>query len=672
MDLVSRISAPRRTAQLLKRLVLPVLMLSALLASIFASQPALSAPRYSYQMPDRDTFEALKAQPIGSQYAGVESVKVVYSLKRERLYFVNSRRYPYHFSFCADVLNYKPSLDMFNRDNYSTSSKRKYLLATLSYHSGIDTYVLELAPSDEMAIDAINGLIQKVKSAFFAPSKMALLLNTSRLHLAANQFHNTATITPETLYKGQTYQLLTPGKAIGLLNLYEASALNTPLPEHTLAVINGTPLTLPPLAGVITTDFQTPLSHIAVLSRNRGTVTVAQKYAPQHPSIKPLLGQWVELNANEQGFTLAPSSEKAYRKWAARKAPKAVTLSRNLTVDKPSHGGLLPIEQLRYSDIDRVGGKAANFAELHWVLGQAGAQAKAPEGAIAIPFYFYHQHMQQPTVHAALNRVLQLDRSPPLEASETLLHQHAIKQALAELRRAIKSAPIQPALVEAVEQHMLAKGLDRLRFRSSTNAEDLEGFSGAGLYHSKTGHLYKPKKNVEKAIKKVWASTWNHAAYRERAYFGISQESVAMAVLAHRSFPNEIANGVAITRNLYRDDYPAFIINIQKGEESVVQPDVGVSVDQLISYRGVSELGDDEGPPRYITYSSLNNGEPILSDAQILTLTQQLDALKKHFYHHVNKHHRRYKYEDFALDVEFKIIGPELQLYIKQARLFNE
>ena len=37
------------------------------------------------------------------------------------------------------------------------------------------------------------------------------------------------------------------------------------------------------------TDFQTPLSHMAVLSRNRGTVTIAQKFAPQHDQIKPFI-----------------------------------------------------------------------------------------------------------------------------------------------------------------------------------------------------------------------------------------------------------------------------------------------------------------------------------------------------------------------------------------------
>lgn len=645
-----------------------------LVALLLCCQSATAAPRYSYTLADADTFTNLKAQPLGSQYAGVESVKIVYALGRERLYFVNSKRYSYHYSFCKDVLNYTSSLDTFNAHNYTLSPKRKYLLATLSYHPALDTYALELAPSDEMPLEQIQLLLTKLKHAFFAQHKLALLLNTSRLHLAAARLTHTATITPDALYKGQTYQLLTPGKAIGLLTEVDAASIDAlNLPEHTLALINGTPLTVPPLAAIITTDFQTPLSHMAVLSRNRGTVTIAQKFAPQHEQIKPLIGSWVELVADANGFSLSPSSQQAYNQWRKRKTTKSITLSSNLN---PSP--LLDITELRYKDIERVGGKAANFAELQFVLTQlatsrltnktANAQpniaAKAPEGAFAIPFYFYHQHIQQPAIQQALNAVLQLDGN----SSDS----HTLKQHLATLRDAIETAPLAPELVKAVEQRMVNGGFDRLRFRSSTNAEDLEGFSGAGLYTSKTGHLYKPKKNIERAIKKVWASTWRYAAYAERAYFGIEQHTVAMAVLAHRSFPNEIANGVAITRNLYRSDYPAFVINVQKGEESVVQPSPGVSVDQLISYRGVSDLTDEEGPPRYITYSSLNNGVPILTDEEIFTLTTVLDTLKKHFYHKVNKHHRRYKYQNFALDAEFKYMGPERVLYIKQARLFND
>lgn len=188
-----------------------------LVALLLCCQSATAAPRYSYTLADADTFTNLKAQPLGSQYAGVESVKIVYALGRERLYFVNSKRYSYHYSFCKDVLNYTSSLDTFNAHNYTLSPKRKYLLATLSYHPALDTYALELAPSDEMPLEQIQLLLTKLKHAFFAQHKLALLLNTSRLHLAVAQLTHTATITLMRCIKAKPINCLLPAKPLACL-----------------------------------------------------------------------------------------------------------------------------------------------------------------------------------------------------------------------------------------------------------------------------------------------------------------------------------------------------------------------------------------------------------------------------------------------------------------------
>ena len=46
-----------------------------------------------------------------------------------------------------------------------------------------------------------------------------------------------------------------------------------------------------------------------------------------------------------------------------------------------------------------------------------------------------------------------------------------------------------------------------IRCRSSTNNEDLPGFSGAGLYDSTTHHPLEG--HLSKSIKQVYASLWN-------------------------------------------------------------------------------------------------------------------------------------------------------------------
>lgn len=80
----------------------------------------------------------------------------------------------------------------------------------------------------------------------------------------------------------------------------------------------------------------------------------------------------------------------------------------------------------------------------------------------------------------------------------------------------------------------------------------------------KTGSLFSKNKSIEKAIKQVWASVWDFKAYQEREYFHINQSKIAMAVLIHRAFGTELANGVALTQNPYRLEQFAFLVNAQE------------------------------------------------------------------------------------------------------------
>lgn len=83
--------------------------------------------------------------------------------------------------------------------------------------------------------------------------------------------------------------------------------------------------------------------------------------------------------------------------------------------------------------------------------------------------------------------------------------------------------------------------------RSSTNAEDLKGFNGAGLYesisvkvqvHIFVKHLIAlclqapfEEKDVQAAVLGVWVSVWNHRAFAERRAFGIDESDVVMSIL---------------------------------------------------------------------------------------------------------------------------------------------
>jgi hypothetical protein len=146
-----------------------------------------------------------------------------------------------------------------------------------------------------------------------------------------------------------------------------------------------------------------------------------------------------------------------------------------------------------------------------------------------------------------------------------------------------------------------------------------------------------------------------------------------MGILVHESFPEEISNGVVVTKNLYRDTESGYVINMQKGETSVVQPPEGVTSELLISYLNLDiDFYDEKNSMEYITYSSLNNNKPLLSIAEVRHLSKQLSLIKDHFYTK-SKAWMKTTFRDYALDIEFKYIlrNGKPVLLIKQARPYK-
>jgi phosphoenolpyruvate synthase/pyruvate phosphate dikinase len=299
-----------------------------------------------------------------------------------------------------------------------------------------------------------------------------------------------------------------------------------------------------------------------------------------------------------------------------------------------------------------VGGKAANFAELLKVNVSGIGPLPLPEKAFAIPFYYYWQHMHTHKLDILVRKMLQ----DPLFRSDFQFR----KLQLTKLQDSIRKYPVDAGLLTLVNEKINESGgFSNIRFRSSTNSEDIKGFNGAGLYDSYTGIPGDPQKTVENAIRKVWASLWNVAAFEERDYFKIDQLSVAMAVLVHRSFPDEAANGVVITKNLYNIYNPAFTINAQDGELSITNPEGGYTPDQIILYTFADII-------EYNSHSTAPGMESrtVLSEAEIFQLGAYCKAIQSHY---CNIYH-----ECLPLDIEFKVdwIDGVRKLYIKQARLY--
>ena len=244
---------------------------------------------------------------------------------------------------------------------------------------------------------------------------------------------------------------------------------------------------------------------------------------------------------------------------------------------------------------------------------------------------------------------------------------NARRAALLELQADMMAAPVSQELLTALTTRLQteAPGV-RMKFRSSTNAEDLDRFSGAGLYTSAAGAVGDPERPLDVAIKTVWASVWNFRAFEEREYVSIDHEQVAMAVLITPAYIDEVANGVAITANIF-DPRPGaedgFYINAQLGDVGVALPSPGITADQLLLF-----FFHNGQPATYYVRSNLvAPGTTVLSRAELFALGQALTGIRERF-------RRDYQpppgYGFLPVDVEWKLIDTPQgrQIWIKQAR----
>lgn len=604
-------------------------------------------------------FSYLKGKSLTEKFGQVASVKIVYSIRTNKVYFINSSLYPFHYDFCGAVLNNTDELSLFNIKNYHSSPSREYILVNLNYYSWLGQYGLELMPEDDAGAKEVYSLYQKIVALVYFGNKIRVLAMSPEMEKNFAAIPGMPVIRSTDVYQGRQFISLNKGKAYGYLRKVKAQDIGkTVISKRDIVILDGLPNELPVVAGVLTVPFQTPLCHVSLLCQNRKTPNATYRNAWSDPAIASLVNKLVCYEVTADSFVIRKAGEvEANAWWLKTETRKTIRLSVDTSIRK-----IAELQEMSFKNVSSIGGKAANFSELLKIRVDK-KPIPLPEGSFAIPFYFYYQHLKENNINKLLDSILL--------NSSLLDDPQRLSAGLKKLQDAIRAAPLNKSLLQAIYARIktVGQGFDNYRFRSSTNAEDVKGFNGAGLYDSKTGSLTDPDKPIEKAIKTVWASLWDVRAFAERQYFKIDQRSIAMGILVHRAFGEELANGVAVTKHLYRNNYPAYTFNAQVGEISVVTPPDGVNCDE-----GIIALGRASGSHKitveYISRSNLSKDKTVLTNAQVEELAKYLTAIKEHFYYKVEKGTGRDEtgLMNFGMDVEFKIDAFTGKLYIKQAR----
>lgn len=611
---------------------------------------------YAKKIDSKEIFEALQGAPLHHKYGQVFSVKVMQEVHSKKIYFINSSNYNYHYRFALDYLHFYGDLTRFNDCNYSDNPCRSFVLGTINYYTALDKYTLEFS-STEVLTSANFNLFTAIQDLVFFADKFYLYPSTS-LHRQNIEAYNQPLpiITPDEIYGSQRYQPVHQTKAIGRLRFRTIETLKSqPISPTDIVVLKGSPNELDICSGVITVDFQTPLSHISILCQNRNIPLMALRNCWENQTLRALEDSLVELFVGQDDYKIELSNTEEFEKFQKRKQAnkREIELKRRLEVTK-----LVPLYNLNYKAVDFAGGKAANFGELNFILKKDTSKLfELPQCAFAIPFYYYIEHLKRGTTDSLIAQLC--TQSWNSVQTDSLLE---------AIQISILQTPLNFQLYEAIVSIMHENQRTSLRFRSSTNAEDIKGFNGAGLYESVTGSLLSKNKTIERAIKRVWASTWSRRAFHEREYFNINQQTVAMGILVHENFPEEQLNGVALTSNLYREDMGGYTINCQLGEESIVHPKPGILCEQFVLF-DEWEFHKNNTVADYISYSSLQPNEPLLSEVELEHLKIALRTIKQHFYYNI-PNNKSNGYAKFTLDIEFKLIGPERKLLIKQVRYY--
>lgn len=457
-----------------------------------------------------------------------------------------------------------------------------------------------------------------------------------------------------------------------------------------ILVLEEIPDYLPPCKALITTVPQTPLSHISLLAESRG---IPNLYVGDLAN-DPAWDQWGRVRARvalratvdseggsqtDQGsFDVVALTLDQYDTWRDlvpdndRFVPQVDMASAPYTFD-PAGASAAQMDALR----PLIGGKSAGVLPLLEADGVV-----APDSPYAVTVRGYHEHIQPmraPWLDAMLAmtefrylshrrfRYLVLEGIEAYDRKYTtrsgrvfrdgVLEEHPPGDWLGDIIRAggvravVEATPIAPATLAALEadlaNHFAALAPTQgLRFRSSSNVEDIEGFNGAGLYESNTGYLDpgaagpdNADATVEAALLRTWSSYWRWEAYDERLHANVDHLSGNMGVLVHARFDDthELANGV-ITMTRYPDESPThdpdlfdaqyvMRVNVQFGSLSVTNPPAGQCV-----LPEVIELRQAVGEPvptitRLGQSSEVDQGTDILADAELLDLFTQTVAV---------------------------------------------
>ncbi len=614
------------------------------------------------------------------------------------VYFQDSGRYEFHFDFALEWLTpfIGMTIEEFDSVTLHAANQQAVLGAVLlpPWHDpAFQEYGIQLVRNDPYTREETARLFNVVKNSVIAdPNVKAYYFPTYEQYPVAQQ--NRDWFAGQGIPIGSTAQwtegnaAYSEGWALGTLkfvpgaDIQSAYAAGDLLPDD-LLLTDGVPAEVPAVAGIISLTPSTPNSHVAILSRSQGVPFVHLALEADAAQARALIGHSVYLAVTQERFSQSCAVELLDVGFLSAEEKASLLALKDtppLVIRPMTSPGRLwaDTNDLRPADIGSFGGKASNYGVLRRSVGGN------TQPALALSFDLWNAFLDQPLAAKYTGRTLREEITRRLAKYPTYppADMQALFDDLNGIRDLFKNTevttfgPTAPGVISALQEF----GFDpnrNLRFRSSTNVEDSEQFTGAGLYDSFSGCLADDLDNdttgpsigdptepdergVFRAIRRVFASFYNDNAFLERLKHGVDETQVGMALLVHYSFPDDVeqANGVA---TMEKARGPGWSVNIvsQKGAISVTNPPTDAVPEEVRI--DVEFQGPSASVLQRSSLVSLRENTVLVWDAEYLQLYELLAAAAQRYCEETQK-------DDVVLDLEYKKVAPGGMLIVKQIR----
>src|SRR4029078_6244616 len=233
--------------------------------------------------------------------------------------------------------------------------------------------------------------------------------------------------------KEQAYQALNIAKGIGRIHIIPKLDDHVEIGSNEILVLDEVPVQLPPVAGIITSQPSTPLSHINLLAKGWGIPNAYIKNAKE--LFKQYDTYWVTFETLRENYKIKRADNDQLRDYVRREKERSDLVKPRSDL---SEKRLLSLAEQRSRSSIAYGGKSANLGE---VLNAKLPGIIVPNG-FTIPFYYYDEFIKRNNIDDEIFTLLN---------DQKFVHDPAYRrEKLSGLRERIQKSEFEPTLRQEV------------------------------------------------------------------------------------------------------------------------------------------------------------------------------------------------------------------------------